>query len=105
MQGTEYKANSLREVIGGFWFKMMEQKDVGSSSPARAPKIATNCWTTIDRSMLEPTEERYPTPKDKEETAAITQEGCNHDKIKSYTCWVSNPQTEKQYTKEVLPLL
>ena len=31
-------------------------------------KITTSCWTTIDRKTLGPTEERYSTSKDEEET-------------------------------------
>ena len=33
------------------------------------------------------------------------QEGHNHNKIKSLNCWVGDPQTGNNKTKEVLPLL
>lgn len=32
-------------------------------------KIATGCWTSIDRRMLEPTKKRFPMSKDKGEMA------------------------------------
>ena len=35
------------------------------SSPVRVPKIATSCWTTINRRMLEPTKEDISCPKTK----------------------------------------
>ena len=59
-------------------------------------KITTSCWTTIARRMLEPTKKRYSTSKDKEEATVRQQEGHNHDKIKSQTYWVSDPQTGEQ---------
>ena len=33
-------------------------------------KIATHCWTTVNRRMLDPTKERYPTSKGKGEAPA-----------------------------------
>jgi len=46
--------------------------------------------------MLELTKKRYPTFKDKEEAEMRWEEGCNHDKIKSHTCHMDDPQTGKQ---------
>ena len=74
-------------------------------SYCNSTKITTSCWTTIERKTLEPTRKREPTFKDKEEGAARQKEGHNHDKIKSHTHWVSDPQLENNNTTAVLPLL
>ena len=47
---------------------MVEQEDILTSS--ENTKIATSCGTTIDKRVVEPTKERYPTSKDEEEAAA-----------------------------------
>ena len=36
-------------------------------SSCESTRIATTCWTTIDRRMLEPTKKRHPMSKDKGE--------------------------------------
>ena len=46
---------------------MVEQKDVHSSSPPRAPK--SQLVIELDRRVLEPTKKRYPMSKDKEEAS------------------------------------
>ena len=52
---------------------------------------------TIDKKKITGTgQKRYPTSKDKEEAAARQQEGHNHDKIKSHTHQVGDPQTGEQ---------
>ena len=61
-----------------------------------SPQISTSCGTAMDRRMLEPTKERCPTFKDKGEAATGPEEGSNHNKIKSHTDWVDNPQTGEQ---------
>ena len=40
-------------------------------------KTATHCWTTVNRRMLDPTEERYPPSKGKGEAPGRWQERCN----------------------------
>ena len=65
-------------------------------SSYKSSKITTSCWTTIDRRMLEPIQKKnYPMSNDTEEASARWQEGHNHDKIKSHTLQVSDPQTGK----------
>ena len=49
---------------------------------------------------MEPTKKMYPMSKDKDEAVTRPQEGCNHDKVKSYTCWMGDPQTGEQYQKK-----
>ena len=62
-------------------------------------KITTSCWTTTDKRTFA-SKKRYPMSKDKGEAAARRQEGRNHDKIKSHTCWVGDPQTgDPQYQR------
>ena len=65
-------------------------------SVSESTKITTSCCMAIHRRMLEPTKKRQPTSKDKEEATARQQEGHNHDKIKSHTHWVGDPQTREQ---------
>ena len=43
--------------------------------------------------MLESTKESYPTSKDIEAAAVRQQEGCTHDRIKSYTRQMGDTQT------------
>ena len=70
-----------------------------SSSPARAPKsqLAVEQPSTGGHWDLP---KRHPTSRDKEEAAERQQEGDNHDKIKSHSQKVGDPQNN---TKEVLP--
>ena len=51
-------------------------------------KIATSCWTTVNRKMLEHAKKnpKKPTSKDKGETVMRWEEGHNHVKIKPHTC-------------------
>ena len=49
----------------------------------------------IDRRTLELTKKRYSTLKDNGEAATRCYEGSNHNKIKFYTHWVGDPQTEQ----------
>ena len=68
-------------------------------------KMETSCWTIIDRRALQPTKNRYPLCKDKEEAAVRWEEGHNQDKIKPHTHrWVTH-QLENNNTKEIRPLL
>ena len=69
--------------------------------PARAPKsqLAVEKPSTGGHWDLP---KRHPTSQDKEEAAERQQEGHNHDKIKSHSRKVGDPQNN---TKEVLPLL
>ena len=62
-------------------------------------KITTSCWTTTDKTMFEP-KKRYPMSKDKGEAATRWQEGRNHVKIKSHTCWVGDwrPRIPKKFS-------
>ena len=51
-------------------------------------KIATSCWTTINRRMLDPTKKDTPRPRAKEKPQQDDRrgEGHNHFKIKPHTC-------------------
>ena len=64
-----------------------------SSPPARAPKSQL---AVEQPSTLELTKKVDPMFKDKEETAARWLEGHNHNKIKSHTHQVGDPQTGEQ---------
>ena len=44
-------------------------------------------------------QKRYSTPKDKEAATVGQQEGHFHNRIKSHTCQIGNPQTGKQFTR------
>ena len=66
-------------------------------SSSKSHKTATSYWTAIGRRMLEPTKERYLTPKDKEKAIVRWSDGCNHDKIKSHTRQVGDPQNGEQW--------
>ena len=84
--------------LGSFWFKVAELLVQGRApiSSCENTKIATSGCTTINRLMLEPTKKRYPMSKDKEEATLRSREGHNHNKIKSHTCQVGDPQTGEQ---------
>ena len=89
----------------GFWFKIMEKKDMCSSPPVESSKIATSSWTTTDRSTLEPTKKGYPHPKTKKKPQQDGRRGAV--KIKSNPIpagWVTH-KLENNNTKEVLTLL
>ena len=89
----------------GFWFKIMEKKDMCSSPPVESSKIATSSWTTTDRSTLEPTKKGYPHPKTKKKPQQDSRRGAV--KIKSNPIpagWVTH-KLENNNTKEVLTLL
>ena len=64
-----------------------------SSPPARAPKLQL---AVEQPSTLELTKKVYLKFKDKEETAARWLEGHNHNKVKSHTHQVCDPQTGEQ---------
>ena len=64
-------------------------------SSYKSTNITTNSWTTTVRRTLEPTKNISPMSKDKEVTT-IWYEGHNHNKIKSHTCQVGDPQTGEQ---------
>ena len=81
----------LRFEDKGVWFQMVEQKDVHSSPPVRAPELQL-----LTGRLWNPPKKRLPTPKDKGEATVRRQERHSHDKIKSHTCWVGNPQTGEQ---------
>ena len=65
-------------------------------SSSKSIKTATSYWTAIGRKMLELTKERYLTSKDKEKAIVRWSDGCNHEKIKSHTHQVGDPQTAEQ---------
>ena len=58
-------------------------------------KITTNCWTTIERRMLEPAKKTAHLQRQKR-SCNETQEGHYHDKIKPHTCQVGDPQSGEQ---------
>ena len=80
-------------------------------------KIATSCWTTVNRKMLEHAKKnpKKPTSKDKGETVMRWEEGHNHVKIKPHTCqrllkgtnktlWAPRPMGKEQWlTQETEP--
>ena len=94
--GGNYTQHKLKKKKSGF--KMMEQKAVCSSPPAKAPKA----HPAIAQRSQENTgthQKIYPTSKYKEEAAARWQEGHNHEKIKSHTLQVHDPQTGEPYLR------
>jgi len=68
---------------------------VCSNSPARIPKLQLAVEQPL-RGGSWNHQERYPTAKDKGEAATGWEEGLNHNKIKSHTRQVGNPQTGEQ---------
>ena len=75
--------------------KMAEWKDMSPSLLMETPKsqLTAEQTSTINAGTYP---KRYPTSKDK----ATTRWQQGHEKIKSHTSWVSDPQTEKYYTTE-----
>ena len=72
--------------------KFSIQKDVLSLPLARAPgSQLTAGQSSTGRHWNSP--KRYPTSKDKGEATVRREEGCNHSKIKSHSCWVGDSQT------------
>ena len=70
-------------------------------SSCECTKIATSCWPTINRKMLEPTKKDTPRPKTKEKTQ------WDGRRVKSNplpTMWEIH-KLENNITKEALPLL
>ena len=79
-----------------FWFKIMEKKEVCSSTLVRAPKsqLAVEQPSTGGHwNLLE--KKKDTTYKDKEATRRW-QKGHEHDKIQSQTHWVGNLQSGEQ---------
>ena len=70
---------------------------MNSSPPAKAPKLqlAIEQPSTggFSEDTREPTKKRYLMSKDKGEASTRQLEGCDHDKIKSHTHPVDDPQT------------
>ena len=85
--------------ILGRIYQMVEQKDM--TTPFfffffnKNTKITTNCWTTINKKVLEPTQ-KIPYIQRQKEATTRQWEGHNHSNIKSYTYQVANPQIGKQ---------
>ena len=74
-----------------------------SPPPVRAPKLqlaveqsltTIRCW--IPPKQNTQTKKKYLTFKGKEEATVRQYKGLNHDKIKSHTHWVGDPQTGEQ---------
>ena len=63
-------------------------------------KIATRCWITINKKVLEPN--KKDTSRPRQEAAVRWQEGCNHNKTKFHTSWGVTHKLENNNTKEVL---
>ena len=74
-------------------------------SSCKSTKIATSCWTIIDRKMLELTKKkRHPMSKDKEEAIARCRRGANTIKPKPIAGGWATHRLQNNKTKEALTL-
>ena len=74
---------------------MAEYKDMGSSPPARIPKLQLIVEQPSTGGHWSPPKKRHPRPKTKK-LQGDGRRGCNHNKIKSHTLWVGDPQMGEQ---------
>ena len=72
-------------------------------SSCESTKLATNCWTTVDRRTLERTKKRYPVSKDEEATARQWEQHINETNP-TPTGWMTHGLGNSN-TKEAFPLL
>ena len=71
---------------------MIEQKDLSLPHPMKTPESQL----TAKQPLTEKThtyQNRYSTTEDKEAATMGQQEGHFHNRIKSHTCKIGNPQT------------